>query len=107
MEASSGGRQLHAEEHAQRGRPRALRVQDRRARTCLPAHQRPLGRPRSHRDHEPELGPADHVSPTAYDLTLAAWRWLEFVGLIGFVGVVVLRRLAGMRPALQWARRTM
>jgi putative copper export protein len=44
------------------------------------------------------------VSPTAYDLTLAAWRWLELVGLIGFVGVVVVRRLAGMRPALHWAR---
>ncbi len=44
------------------------------------------------------------MSPTAYDLTLAAWRWLEFVGLIGFVGVVVVRRLAGMRPALHWAR---
>jgi putative copper export protein len=44
------------------------------------------------------------VSPTGYDLTLAAWRWLEYVGLIGFVGVVVVRRLAGMRPALQWAR---
>ena len=44
------------------------------------------------------------MSPTAYDLTLAAWRWLEYVGLIGFVGVVVVRRLAGMRPALHWAR---
>jgi putative copper export protein len=44
------------------------------------------------------------VSPTAYDLSLGAWHWLEYVGLIGFVGVVVVRRLAGMPPTLQWAR---
>ncbi len=41
---------------------------------------------------------------TRFDLTLAPWHWLEFVGLIGFVGVVVVRRLASMRPALHWAR---
>ncbi len=41
---------------------------------------------------------------SAYGLALAAWHWLEYVGLIGFVGVVVVRRLAGMRPALHWAR---
>jgi putative copper export protein len=44
------------------------------------------------------------VSPSPYDLTLGAWHWLEYVGLIGFVGVVVVRRLAGIRPALHWAR---
>lgn len=44
------------------------------------------------------------MNPTAYDLTLAAWHWLEDAGLVGFVGVVVVRRLAGMRPSLNWAR---
>ncbi len=44
------------------------------------------------------------MNPTTYDLTLGAWHWLEYVGLIGFVGVVVVRRLAAMRPALHWAR---
>lgn len=42
-----------------------------------------------------------------YDVTLAAWRWLEYAGLIGFVGVVVVRRLASMPPALPWARASM
>lgn len=45
--------------------------------------------------------------PPPYDLTLAVWRWLEDVGLIGFVGVVVVRRLAAMPPALHWARAPM
>ena len=44
------------------------------------------------------------MSPTSFDLTLAPWHWLEYVGLVGFVGVVVVRRLAGMRPPLHWAR---
>ena len=47
------------------------------------------------------------MNPTTYDLTLGAWHWLEYVGLIGFVGVVVVRRLAAMRPALHWARTPM
>ncbi len=47
------------------------------------------------------------MSPSPYDLTLAAWRWLEYVGLIGFIGVIVVRRLAAMRPALHWARPAM
>lgn len=38
---------------------------------------------------------------------LAAFRWLEYAGLIGFVGVVVIRRLAGLRPPLGWARASM
>lgn len=44
------------------------------------------------------------MSPSAYDLTLAAWSWLEYLGLIGFIGVIVVRRLAAMPPALRWAR---
>jgi putative copper export protein len=34
-------------------------------------------------------------------------RWLEYAGLLGFVGVVVVRRLAGMQPPLPWARPSM
>jgi putative copper export protein len=45
--------------------------------------------------------------PTLADLAIAAWRWLEYAGLLGFIGVVVVRRLAGMPPALRWARVSM
>lgn len=38
------------------------------------------------------------------DVASTAFRWLEYVGLVGFVGVVVVRRLAGMRPPITWAR---
>ena len=41
------------------------------------------------------------------DLLLSPWHWLEYVGLVGFVGVVVVRRLAAMPPALSWARPAM
>jgi putative copper export protein len=42
--------------------------------------------------------------PPPTDLAVAAWRWLEYAGLLGFIGVIVVRRLAAMPPALQWAR---
>jgi hypothetical protein len=45
--------------------------------------------------------------PSLADLAIAAWRWLEYAGLLGFIGVVVVRRLAGMPPALGWARVSM
>jgi putative copper export protein len=45
--------------------------------------------------------------PPPYDVTLSAWRWLEYAGLVGFIGVVVVRRLAAMPPALHWARAPM
>jgi putative copper export protein len=45
--------------------------------------------------------------PSRYDVFLAAFRWLEYAGLIGFVGVVVVRRLAGLPPPLHWARTSM
>jgi putative copper export protein len=44
------------------------------------------------------------VNLMPFDLALAPWHWLEYVGLVGFVGVVVVRRLAAMRPPLHWAR---
>jgi putative copper export protein len=45
--------------------------------------------------------------PSLADLAIAAWRWLEYASLLGFVGVIVVRRLAGMPPALHWARVSM
>jgi len=45
--------------------------------------------------------------PPPADLAIAVLRWLEYVGLLGFVGVVVVRRLAGMRPPIGWARPSM
>jgi uncharacterized membrane protein len=45
--------------------------------------------------------------PPPADVVVAVFRWLEDVGLIGFIGVVVIRRLAGMRPPIRWARPSM
>ena len=45
--------------------------------------------------------------PPPADLAIAVLRWLEYVGLLGFVGVVVVRRLGGMQPPIQWARPSM
>lgn len=42
--------------------------------------------------------------PPIADLAVAGFRWLEYVGLIGFIGVVVVRRLAAMGPLITWAR---
>jgi uncharacterized membrane protein len=42
--------------------------------------------------------------PPPFDLATALLRWLEYAGLIGFIGVVVVRRLAAMRPPIRWAR---
>jgi uncharacterized membrane protein len=45
--------------------------------------------------------------PPPTDLAVAALRWLEYGGLLGFIGTVVVRRLAAMPPALPWARAPM
>jgi putative copper export protein len=42
--------------------------------------------------------------PPLVDLAIAAWRWLEYAGLLGFVGVMVVRRLAATPPEIHWAR---
>jgi len=42
--------------------------------------------------------------PPLADLAIAAWRWLEYAGLLGFLGVIVVRRLAAMPPGIHWAR---
>ena len=38
------------------------------------------------------------------DLLLAAFHWIEYLGLLGGLGSIVIRRLAANRPAIQWAR---
>jgi putative copper export protein len=45
--------------------------------------------------------------PAPPDLILSAFRWVEYLGLLGFIGVIVVRRLAGNQPALLWARTPM
>ena len=45
--------------------------------------------------------------PSGFDVVLGAFRWLEYAGLVGFIGVVVIRRLAAMPPSLGWARPSM
>ncbi len=42
--------------------------------------------------------------PPVADVVIPGLRWLEYAGLVGFVGTVLVRRLAGMRPPLAWAR---
>lgn len=37
-------------------------------------------------------------------VVVAAARWVEYAGLLGFVGVVVVRVLAGHSPRIGWAR---
>src|SRR5467141_3898071 len=36
------------------------------------------------------------------DLVLAAFHWLEYLGLLGGIGSFVVRRLARMRPQIAW-----
>jgi copper transport protein len=38
------------------------------------------------------------------DVALAAARWVEYAGLLSFVGVVVVRTLAAQPPRVRWAR---
>jgi putative copper export protein len=37
------------------------------------------------------------------DLVLAAAHWVEYLGLLGAIGTVVVRRLARRRPSIAWA----
>lgn len=37
-------------------------------------------------------------------LATALFHWLEYVGLIGAIGLMVIRRLAANRPRIEWAR---
>jgi copper transport protein len=41
---------------------------------------------------------------SSIDVAVAAARWVEYAGLLGFVGVVVVRVLAAQPPHMRWAR---
>jgi putative copper export protein len=41
---------------------------------------------------------------TPAEVLVGFFRWVEYAGLLGFVGVVVVRQLAGQPPWLHWAR---
>lgn len=38
------------------------------------------------------------------DLVLAVLHWIEYLGLLGGIGCIVIRRLAHNRPSIAWAR---
>jgi putative copper export protein len=42
--------------------------------------------------------------PSPVALAIGAFQWVEYLGLLGFIGVVVVRRLAANQPPLHWAR---
>jgi putative copper export protein len=45
--------------------------------------------------------------PSATRLVIAGFRWVEYAGLLGFIGVLVVRRLAANQTTLSWARMPM
>jgi len=45
--------------------------------------------------------------PSLPDLVVSGFRWAEYLGLLGFIGVIVVRRLAANQPTLSWARMPM
>lgn len=42
--------------------------------------------------------------PLPAEVALGVLRWLEYIGLIGVIGVFVVRRLAARTPRIEWAR---
>jgi copper transport protein len=42
--------------------------------------------------------------PAPAELAVGGFRWLEYLGLLAFIGVLVVRRLAANPPRLDWAR---
>ncbi len=46
----------------------------------------------------------ERAGPSPTDIAVAALRWLEYLGLIGTVGGLVVRRLAANPPRIEWAR---
>jgi putative copper export protein len=42
--------------------------------------------------------------PSLPELAIGGFRWLEYLGLLCFIGVLVVRRLAANPPHLSWAR---
>ena len=43
-------------------------------------------------------------SPARPDLVAAAFHWLEYLGLLGAIGSLVVMRLGAMNPKIGWAR---
>jgi copper transport protein len=52
-------------------------------------------------------GPLERTAPSPADVAGAPLRWLEYLGLIGTIGIMVVRRLAANRPRIEWARPSM
>ena len=42
--------------------------------------------------------------PLPAEVAVGVLRWLEYIGLIGVIGVFVVRRLAARTPRVEWAR---
>jgi copper transport protein len=42
--------------------------------------------------------------PPPADLATGALRWVEYLGLLGIVGIMVIRRLSAHSPRIEWAR---
>ncbi len=51
-----------------------------------------------------ESAALEQAEPSATAVAVAASRWLEYLGLIATIGLMVVRRLAAIRPRLEWAR---
>ena len=52
----------------------------------------------------PQAGALERAAPSATDIAAAALRWLEYLGLIWTIGIMVVRRLAAMPAPIKWAR---
>jgi putative copper export protein len=61
-----------------------------------------VGGPRPYGDHQQR--PAGHLTLSPTDIAVALFRWLEYAGLIGTIGSMVVRRLSAQRPRIAWAR---
>jgi copper transport protein len=49
-------------------------------------------------------GPLERAAPAPAEVAAAALRWLEYLGLLGTVGIMVVRRLAANAPLIESAQ---
>jgi copper transport protein len=54
-----------------------------------------------------QAGALERTTPSPADIAAGALRWLEYLGLIGSIGIMVVRRLAANPPRITWARPSM